>query len=60
MVQDEIKEKVEETYTMIDYRQEDENTHHAGGNKNCGEHEEDESEEGQHFGRGNGVRCEHQ
>ena len=45
---------------MIDYRQEDENTHHAGGNKNCGEHEEDESEEGQHFGRGNGVRCEHQ
>ena len=54
LVQKEIQEKPEETYTMIDYKQEDQNTHHTGGNKNH------ESEEGHTHAGGNGMRCEHQ
>ena len=60
LIHKEINEKVEETYTMTDYRQEDQNTHHAGGNHHHGEQDDDEHEEGQHFGGGNGMRCEHQ
>jgi len=33
LVQPEIKESIEETYTMTDYNPSDENTHHSGGKK---------------------------
>jgi len=45
---------------MIDFNQEHENTHHAGGNKDNRGYEEEDQEEGQHFGGGRQMRCGHQ
>jgi len=50
-----ITEKCDETYTVIDFKPEDENTHHSGGNKKNYQEEEDDEEGGPR-----NVRCAHQ
>jgi len=52
-----VTEKVEEVYTLNDFKAEDENTHHTGGRKE--DKEEDEDEEGGRLG-GSNVRCQQQ
>ena len=59
-MQEEIKEKVDETYFMTEYKQEDENTHYSGGKKENRRGEEDE-EEGDDFNMGGRkVKCQNQ
>jgi hypothetical protein len=50
-------EKCEESYTLSEFKQEDENTHHQGGKKDNRQHEDDEDEEST---GGQNVRCQHQ
>jgi hypothetical protein len=45
---------------MLDFHPEHENTHHAGGSKDHRGPEDEEDEEGQHFGGGRQMRCGHQ
>jgi DnaJ family protein A protein 2 len=52
-----VTEKVEEMYTLSDFKVEDENTHHTGGKKE--DKDEDEEEGGPGFG-GSNVRCAQQ
>jgi len=56
--QEEIKEKIDDVYTMTDYNENDENTHHSGGNKKHS-NEEDEENEGD-LGGGRRVKCANQ
>jgi DnaJ family protein A protein 2 len=60
-IQEEVKEKYDETYNMTDYNESDTNTHHAGGKKEHkrGDEEEDEDEENM-GGRRNVHRCANQ
>jgi len=50
-----ITEKVDETYTVTDFKPEDENTHHSGGNKKNYQEEEQDEEDGPR-----NVKCAHQ
>jgi len=50
-----ITEKVDETYTVTDFKPEDENTHHSGGNKKNYQEEDQDDEEGPR-----NVKCAHQ
>ena len=50
-------ETCEESYTLSDFKPEDENTHHQGGKKGNREHEEEDDEES---GGQQNVRCQHQ
>jgi hypothetical protein len=54
-----IKENIEETYTVSDFKEEDENTHHTGGKKEHKRDEDDEDEEDPRMG-GRQVRCQGQ
>jgi len=54
-IQKPITDKVDETYTVVDFNPEEENTHHGGGTKK--NHQSDE--EGEEGGPQN-VRCAHQ
>lgn len=62
LIQEEIKENVDETYTMTDYNAEEENTHHAGGKKEHrrGDEDEDDEEDGPRMGGGRKVQCQNQ
>jgi len=53
-----VGEKVDEVYTLSDFKPEDENTHHTGGKKEDKD-EDDDEEGGARFG-GNNVRCQQQ
>lgn len=59
MVQPDVTEKCDETYTMTDFVAEDENTHHSGGKKEQRRGDEVE-EEGEQFGGGRQMRCQNQ
>lgn len=50
-------ETCEESYTLSDFKPEDENTHHQGGKKGNREYEEEDDEES---GGQQNVRCQHQ
>jgi hypothetical protein len=60
LVQPEITEKFDETYTLTDFKPEDENTHHAGGKKEHRRGEEDEEEGDEDNMGGRKVRCQNQ
>jgi len=67
LIQEEIKEQVDDTYIMTDYKVEEENTHHGGGKKENRRRDPDEEEEDdgrQQFrgGRGGpqGIPCNNQ
>lgn len=51
-------ETCEESYTLSEFRVEDENTHHQGGKKGNREYEDEEDEES--AGGHQNVRCQHQ
>ena len=57
LVPKKITEKCEETYTLTDFKPEDENTHHQGGKKDNRKNEDEDEEES---GQGGNVRCQHQ
>jgi len=61
LVQQQIKEKYDETYTMVDFNPNDENTHHTGGKKENKHNEEDDDEDGQYANvGGKKMKCAHQ
>jgi hypothetical protein len=60
LVQPDITEKFEETYTMTDFVPEEENTHHSGGKKEHRRGEDDDEEEGDQFRGGRQMRCQNQ
>jgi len=61
LVQQQIKEKYDETYTMVDFNPNDENTHHTGGKKENKQNDEDDDEEGQYANvGGKKMKCAHQ
>jgi hypothetical protein len=58
LIQEEVKESYDETYSMTDFKPEDENTHHSGGKK---EHRQAEDDDEQEFYQGGKkMRCQHQ
>lgn len=60
LIQPEIKEKCDETYTLTEYVESDANTHHAGGKREHKRGEEDEEEEETAGGGKNVHRCANQ
>lgn len=61
LIQEEIKENFDETYTMTEYNPAEENTHHAGGKKEHRREEEDDDDAESHFNMGGRkVQCQNQ
>ena len=55
-----ISSKIEEQYTMNDFKKEDENTHHMGGKKEHRRGEEDEEEDDEMSGGARKMQCANQ